>query len=81
MIPEFQKIIDNVLHKTKNTLTFIDEIFIVTNGRKEENLRIVEESNKVIDETAIRLKREKCKIAIEETEWLGQKLSAEGIKP
>ena len=37
MPPEFQKIMDNILHKTQNTFTFIDDILIVTKETKEEN--------------------------------------------
>ena len=81
MPPEFQKIMDQILHKTKNTFTFIDDILIVTKGTKEEHLKQVEDVIKVLDEPKVRLKLEKCQIAKKNTEWLGYKPSEEGIKP
>ena len=81
MPPEFQKIMDNNLHELNNTFTFIDDILIVTKGTKDDHLKKVEETIKVLDEAGVRLKIEKCMIAKRETEWLGYILSAEGIKP
>ena len=54
---------DKILHKTKNTISFIDDIWVVTKGTKEEHMVTVEETNKAMDETGILLKIEKCKIA------------------
>ena len=63
MPPEFQKIIDNLLHKTRNTFTFIDDILIVTKKTLQQHIEKVEEVMKTLDEAGIRLKSEKCKIA------------------
>ena len=78
---KFQKIMDQILHKTKNTFTFIDDILIVTKGTKEEHLKRVEDVIKVLDEAKVRLKLEKRQIAKKNTELLGYKLSEEGLKP
>ena len=56
---EFQKIMDQMLHTTKNTYTFIDDIFIVTKGTKEEHMTQVENVVNVLDEAGVRLKLEK----------------------
>ena len=72
---------DNILHKTRNTFTFKDDILVVTKGNKEQHLRIVEETIKTLDEAGIRLKPEKFNLAGNKTEWLGYIMSAEGIKP
>ena len=63
MPPEFQKIMDNILHKTKNTFSFINDILIVTKAPKKEHLKKVEEAIKVLDEAGVRLKTEKYKSA------------------
>ena len=81
MPPEFQKIMDKKLQKTKHTFSSIDDILVVTKGTKEEHMVTVEETIKATVEAGIRLKIEKCKIANLDTEWLGYKLSKRGIKP
>ena len=81
MPPEFQKKFDKILHKTKNTFSFIDDNFVVTKGTKEENMVTVEETFNSMDVAGIRLKIENCKIAKPDTEWLGYKLSKGGNKP
>ena len=80
-LPDFQKIVDNILHKTRNTFLFIDDILVVTKGNKEEHLGIVEETIKTLNEAGIRLKPEKCKLAENKLDWLGYIMSAEGTKP
>ena len=72
---------DQILHKTKNTFTFINDILIVTKGTKEEHLKQIEDVIKVLDEAKVLLKLEKCQIAKKNTEKLGYKLLEEGIKP
>ena len=79
MPPEFQKIMDKILHKTKNTFSFIDDILVVTKEKKEENMVTVEETINAMDEAGIRLKIGKCKIAKPDTEWLGYKMSMEEL--
>ena len=81
MPPEFQNIMDNILHTTKNTFTFLDDILIVTKGTHEAHLQKVEEVIRVLDKAGVRLKIEKCKLAQKETKWLGYKVSAAGIRP
>ena len=72
---------DNILHATKNTFTFLDDILIVTKGTHEAHMQKVEEAIRVLDKAGVRLKIEKCKLAQKETEWLGYKVSAAGIRP
>ena len=78
---EFQKVMNNILHETKNTFTFLDDILFVTKGDKETHMKKVEEVIQELNKAGIRRKIEKCKLAQKETEWLGYKLSAAGIKP
>ena len=81
MPPEFQKIMDKILHNVQNTFTFVDDILVVTKGSKEEHLKQVENVMKNLDEAGIRLKEGKCQIAQSETEWLGFKLTPIGMNP
>ena len=43
MPPEFQKIEDKLLHKLRNTFTFIDDILIVTKGTLQQHIEKVDE--------------------------------------
>ena len=81
MPPEFQKIMDTILHNTKNTFSFIDNILIVTKGTKEDHMKTVEAAVQAMNEAGVRLKAEKCQLAKSETEWLGYQSSADGLKP
>ena len=61
MPPEFQKIMDKILHNVQNTFTFIDDILVVTKGSTKEHITQLEDVMKILDEAGIRLKGEKCK--------------------
>ena len=81
MPPDFQKIMDKLLHQLRNTSAFFDDILNVTKGTLQQHIEKVEEVMKTIDEAGIRLKFRKCKIAQSKTEWLDYHLSVSGIKP
>ena len=53
----------------------------MTKGTKEEHLKQVEDVIKVLGEAKVCLNLEKCQIAKKNAEWIGYKLSEEGIKP
>ena len=76
MPPEFQKIMDEILHNIPITFAFIDDIIIVTKGNKENHM-----TRRTLDEAAIRLKLVKCNFAQTSTNWLGFTLSENGIRP
>ena len=57
MPTDFHKIIDNILHKTQNSFTLIDDILIVTKWTPEHMTK-VEEAIKMLDELGVRLKFE-----------------------
>ena len=59
MPPEFQKIMNQLLHKIQNTFAFIDDIIVVTKGTYEQHMAKVEEVMKTLDEAGIALKLEK----------------------
>ena len=81
MPPEFQKIMDKLLHKTRKTFVFIEDILIVTEGTLQQHIEKLQEVIKSLDEAGVWLKLEKCKIAQAKIKRLGYKLSANGKKP
>ena len=81
MPTEFQKVMDNLLAKFREVFVFIDDILIVTRGTKQNHSDKVREILKTLDEAKLQLKAGKCKIANQETEWLGFKMTSQGISP
>ena len=60
---------------------FIDDILIVTKRTKQNHLDKVREILKTLDEAKLQLKAGKCKIAMQKIEWLGFKMTSQGISP
>ena len=81
MPTEFQKVMDLLLAKFREVFVFIDDILIVTKGTKNEHLDQVREILKTLDNAELQLKAGKCKIAQSEIEWLGFKMTKDGISP
>ena len=81
MPTEFQKVMDILLAKFREVFVFIDDILIVTKGTKQNHLDKVREIRKTLDEAKLQLKAGKCKIANHEIEWLGFKMTSQGISP
>ena len=72
---------DLLLAKFREVFVFIDDILIVTKGTKNEHLDKVREVLKTLDNAELQLKTGKCKIAQSEIEWLGFKMTKDGIWP
>ena len=81
MPTEFQKKMDILLAKVREVFVFIDDILIVTKGTKKEHLDKVREILKTLDQAELQLKARKCVFAKNEIEWLGFKLTENGISP
>ena len=81
MPTEFQKVMDILLAKFREVFVFIDDILIVTKLSKQNHLDKVREILKTLDEAKLQLKAGKCKIAKQEIEWLGFKMTSQGISP
>ena len=60
---------------------FIDDILLVSKGTKQNHLDKVREISKTLDEAILQIKAGKCKIAKQEIEWLGFKMTSQGISP
>ena len=78
---EFQKVMDMLLAKFREVFVFIDDILIVTKGTKSEQLDKVREILKTLDDAELHFKAGKCIRAENEIEWLGFKLTNQGILP
>ena len=81
MPSEVQKVMDIRLVNMDGTFVFIDDILIVTKGEKSVHMQKVRDVLEVLDKANLQLKADKYKIACTEIEWLGYKLSGEGVAP
>ena len=81
ILAEFQKVMDILLAKHREVFVFIDDILIVTQGTKDENLDKVLEILKTLDHAEVQIKAGKCTFAKKKIEWLGFKLTEKGILP
>ena len=78
MPAEFQKAIDNTLINLPNTFCFLDDILIASRGTKEEHMALVNACLKRINDENLAISLQKCKIAVNEIEWLGYKIDSPG---
>ena len=81
MPTEFQNAMDTELANIPNTYVFLDDILVVTKGSKEDHYKVVKTVLTKLNKANVRLKWEKCKVAQKEIEWLGYKLTQNGISP
>ena len=78
---QFQKLMELTFVNINSVFVYIDDILIETKGTKNELLNKVREVKKVLDEANLQLKAEKCELAQDSIEWLGNKLTRTGIYP
>ena len=81
MPTEFQKVMDKLLVRFREVFVFIDDILIVTKGTKNEHMTKVREILKVLDLANLQIMADSCKIAHNQIEWLGFKLTNSGVSP
>ena len=81
MPTEFQRIMDLTLAGITNKFAFIDDILIVTHGTEVQHIEKVKEVLKRLVEANVNLKLNKCTFAAEDIEWVGYKLSQQGVTP
>ena len=81
MPTEFKKRMDMLLAKIGDVFVFIENILIVTKATKSEHLDKVQENFKTFDDAELHLKAGKCKIAVNENEWLGFQMAKKGKTP
>ena len=85
MPTEFQKVMDDQWMDNKvrfrEVFVFIDDILFVTKGTKNEHMTKVREILKVLDLANLQTMAHSCKIAHNQIEWLGFKLTTSGVSP
>jgi len=59
---------------------YIDDI-LVTRKTNKEHLKNLDEVLSRLEQSGLRLKRSKCAFMLPSTEYLGHKISAEGLQP
>ncbi len=81
MPAEFQQAMDRTLGNQKGVFAFIDDVLIISKGSKEEHEQLVRNTLKKMDKQEMSLKLEKCTFGNHEIEWLGCKITQDGINP
>ena len=81
MPAEFQKAMDRTLNHAKNTFCFLDDTLIVSKGSKQEHEKLIMNVLEKLDKENLALKLSKCEFFQNEVNWLGHKLSIDGISP
>lgn len=76
----FQKIMEQILAGCEGCLNYIDDITLYGETLKQINLRVAKVLSALNDYNVV-LNKDKCIFGVSELEFLGHKLSANGIKP
>ena len=70
---ELQRVMDAILSEFPCELAFTDDLPVISKGSKNEHIALVEKILKKLDKESMAPKLEKCKVAMKECEWLGQR--------
>ena len=74
----FQRVMENVLKDIPHVAIYVDDI-VITGPTEEEHLKSLELVLHRLSSSGLKLKRNKCSFMNKEIQYLGHKLSAEGI--
>ncbi|KAJ1136943.1 hypothetical protein NDU88_003356 [Pleurodeles waltl] len=76
----FHRIMQNILKGVEHVLCFQDDVLIYGNNKMEhdDTLRSV---LRALHKAGMTLKKEKCQFGVSSVEYLGHKISEEGVKP
>lgn len=77
---KFQKIMEQILSSCPNTLNFQDDIIVWGTGKKDHDQSLKTTLDK-LNQFDVLLNHNKCEYGVEETEFLGHKLSKHGVRP
>ena len=81
MPAEFQKAMDRTLNNSKNTFCFLDDILIVSKGSEIEHEKLITDVLMKLNKENLSHKLSNCEFFKTEVNWLGQKLSENGVAP
>ena len=71
---------ENLLQGLKYVAVYLDDI-LITGRSRAEHLKTLEELLNQLEKAGMRLKKSKCKFLITEIEYLGHRITKEGLKP
>ena len=76
----FQRIMEGLLQGIPHVSIYLDDI-LVTGTSEAEHLATLDKVLSRLEEAGLRLKRNKCAFMLPSVEYLGHKISAEGLQP
>ena len=76
----FQRTMETLLQGVQHVCVYLDDI-LITGCSQQEHLKNLEEVLQRLEEAGMRLKQEKCTFLMPEVEYLGHKISPEGLQP
>ena len=71
---------ENLLHRQKHVAVYIDNI-LITGCTEEEHLKTLDEILTRLERAGMCLKKSKCQFLLPSVEYLGHKISKEGLQP
>jgi hypothetical protein len=77
---QFQATMDKILSGVKGVFCYIDDILVVTES-VEEHLTVLKQVFERLTKYNVKLNQVKCRFFQQEIQYLGHKLSADGIRP
>ena len=78
---EFQRVMDSLLKNIPFTNCYIDDILVASRGSLEEHKSIVYKILPILDKNNMAVKWGKCAFFKSDIEWLGFKISGDGVRP
>ena len=78
---EFQRVMDSLLKNIPFTNFYIDDILVASRGSLEEHKSIVYKIFSILDKNNMAVKWGKCSFFKPDIEWLGFKISGDGVRP
>ena len=76
----YQRLMESILQGMSHVCVYIDDI-LITETSEEEHLQNVQEVLERLEKAGLQLKREKCAFMMSEIEYLGYRITAEGLQP